>query len=128
MLKETADFAEMPANQFEKRMRLLSSETGNDNALVLFLDPSGNLRLLIGFNELLHPGLPKILCVYDDVADVGTVGVFDQNAVTRGIEVGNIGVVAVNGRNRQVIERMRQLSGFEFNELEILGIFNNIEH
>lgn len=127
-LKPAVDFAEMPANPFEKRIRLQRSESGNDNALVLFLDPSGNLRLLIGFNELLHPGFPKILCVYNDVADVRTVGIFDQNAVTRGIEVGNIGVVAVNGRNRQVIERMRQLSGFEFNELEIFGILNNIEH
>lgn len=96
MLKEAADFAEMPANPFEKRVRLQRSESGNDNALVLFLDPSGNLRLLIGFNELLHPGFPKILRVYDDVADVRSVGIFDQNAVTRGIEVGNIGVVAVN--------------------------------
>src|SRR5256885_3253485 len=104
-----------------------ASERRNDSALVLLEDELLHVGRVQRVHQLGDVGIVGTVLARDHDVGVGRIGTFDEQRILGGIELGLDGVVGVDQGQVHVSQRAWQQRGFEFLELELLGVLGHVQ-
>jgi len=91
------------------------------------VDKFANFVAVVGRDQLGEPRFGFVFFAHHNNADVAAVCCFLGNGISFWIQACRHGVIGVNGRGIQVIERARQLRGIEFDKLEFFRVAGDIQ-
>ena len=92
-----------------------------------FFDERLHVRLVIGLDEGLHPGLIFVSRTDDENIGVsGPLGALNENTLLRDRETGWAGIGAVHGGGCHIRQSARQLRSLNFDKLQLLRVRDNI--
>lgn len=83
---------------------------------------------LVGFDEGAHGFAVLVVLARHDQVDVGRLLIFDEEAVPGRSESDLAGIGRVDDGEVNVVERTRKLGGFEFDDLDLFGAADDVEH
>ena len=87
-----------------------------------------HLRRLVAFHQRLDPGLVLVGGADRDQIDIRTLRIFAQDRILDRIKPRLRRVVGVDRRGIDVVERTRRLCSIDFNEFELPGIVDDLDH
>ena len=102
-------------------MTKINSPGGNDRALEGLQNEGLHFRIVVGFQQRLHPWRILVGCTNGDDVDVGSLLAFFGNRILGWVKTGFQRVVGVDDGGIDIVKRARQLGGIQFGKVKFFG-------
>src|SRR5690606_17628990 len=111
---------------FVQAKAALSLERRNNRSLVFVGDKLADLWAVEGLDELGHVRIVLFGGGSNHNVGIGGIGAFNEQRIFDRVQAGFQRIIGIDQRDVYIGQHAWQRGGFEFAELQLLGVFNDI--